>query len=119
MPVSDIQDIYALAFGGGWAWCYLVAALASLLVTPKLRPSRVAWATFAACWAYPFVALAGAYDRAVAVEAATQALLSMPGDLVWLAVRFGGIYLIVSVLWRARLALHGRRPVARVEPKAA
>ena len=107
-----------MALGGDGAWCLVAAAFASLLVTPKLRPSRVAVATFIACWAFPIAALAAPYGRDVALEAAGHAVLSLPADAVWLAARFGAIYAVVSLLWRARLALHGRRPVARVEAKA-
>lgn len=117
--MTDLDDIFALAFGGQGAWCLLVAALASLLVSRKVRAGLVAGAAFLACWAYPFLALAGAYDRGVAGEAIMQALAALPQDAVWLAVRFGGIYAVVAVLWRARLALHGRKPVAKVEPRTA
>ena len=115
----DPADIIALAFGGQGAWCLLVAALASLLVSRKIKSGVVAGAVFIGCWAYPFVALAALYDPGVAGEAVIQALAALPHDAIWLTARFGGIYGVVTILWRARLALHGHKPVAKVERRAA
>ena len=117
--MSDLDDIFALAFGAQGAWCLLVAALASLLVSRKLKAGVVAGTTFLCCWLYPFAALASLYDRGVAGEALVQAVLALPQDAVWLAARLGGIYAVVVILWRARLALHGHKPVAKVERRAA
>lgn len=117
--MSDLADIAVLAFWGDGAACLLVAALASLLVGKRLPAARVALAAFLACWAYPLVMLAAAYPRAVAMEAAGQAVLSLPGDALWLGARYAGMHLTVALLWRARLALHGQRPVRRLEPRAA
>lgn len=115
--MTDLADIALMAFADDGIVCLVVAAFASLIVTPRLKPGRVALATFIVCWAFPILMLAGAYDRTVAATALGHAVMSLPGDIVWLTVRFGGIYAVIAVLWRARLALHGQRPVARVEAR--
>ena len=117
--MTDLGDIARLAFGGDGAACLWWAALASLLVGKRLRAGRIALAAFVACWAYPIVMLAAAYDRTVALEALGYAIADLPRDAVWLAARFVGMVAVVEILWRARLALHGRRAAHGAEPRAA
>ena len=117
--MTDLGDIATLAFADEGVDCLVVAALASLLVGKRANAVWITLAAFLACWAYPLFALASQYDRGVAVEAATHALAALPTDAVWLAARFGGMLLVVTGLWRARLALHGRGAVAEIEARAA
>ena len=97
--------------------CLLVAALASLLVSRRVKPAVVAGGAFALCWAWPIAALSAAYDGMVALEAAGHALAALPSDAVWLAARFAGMFGVIALLWRARLALHGKRPATVVESR--
>lgn len=117
--MTDLADIGVMAFGGSGIWCLVVAALASLLVTTRLRPGRVTVLAFLLCWIWPFIGLASDFDRRIAMEAFGHALGALPGDAVWLIARFAGMYAVIALLWHARLALHGRRPVTSAAPRGA
>ena len=117
--MTDLGDIAALAYADEGAVCLIVAAMVSLFVGRRFKAGRAAAAAFAACWAYPFAALVGTYDSGVAMEAALEAARALPQDAIWLIARFAGMYVVIAVLWRARLALHGRKPVSKIEARAA
>lgn len=115
-----VQSLVVQAFAGSdlarLAW---TSALGSLLVSGRVRPWQVALLVFGLDRALPFWGMAEQYEPGVILAAFFGALAALPGDLPALLLRYGGVLAVVHGLWRARLALHGRRPVTKAEPGAA
>lgn len=118
--MTDPASLVAQAFAGSdlvrLAW---MSALASLFVTSRLRPWQAALIVLAIDRALPFLAMAQAYEPRVVVAALFGALAEAPRDLPALLLRYAGTLGVVFALYRARLALHGRRPVTKAEAAAA
>ncbi len=116
----DPGSLLAQAFlGSDLGRLLWTSAAGSLLVSSKVRAWQVAVLVFLLDRALPFWDMASEYETDVVMAAIFGMLAELPADLPALALRFLGVYGIVALLWRARLAIHGRRPVTKAEPGTA
>jgi len=110
--MTDPSYLLSLAVSGSdigrLVW---IAGLASLLVTTRFKPWRIAVAAFLLDRLLPFWTMSRTYDEGTIRAAASHQLSTLPQDAVALGVRFLLLYFAIVLLWRLRLALHGRRPV--------
>ena len=116
--MDDPSLVLTLAFGGDGARALWLPALASLFVTLRLRPGRVALLAFALDRAIPYAGLLSEHGREAVLASLAYQLSALPDDAVWLGVRALGFYAVVAFAWRLRLAVHGRRPVTQAQARA-
>ena len=116
--MDDSSLLLALAFGGDGGRALWLPALASLLVTVRLRPGRVTLCAFALDRAIPYLGLWGEHGHEAVLASLAYQLSALPQDALWLSLRGLGFYAVIAFLWRLRLAVHGRRPVTQAQARA-
>ena len=110
--MDALEDLYLLVLGGDGARLVVLAGLASLLVSSTRRPWMLALLAFTLDRAWPLIGFAQSYGKRATGEAVLAGLAALPGDLPALGLRFLCAFIVVSLGWHLRLALHGRRVVA-------
>lgn len=116
--MDDTSLLLTLAFGGDGGRVLWLPALASLFVTLRWRPSRVAVLAFALDRMIPYAGLWSAHGREAVLTSLAYQVSALPADALWLGLRFLGFYAVIAFLWRLRLAVHGRRPVTQAPARA-
>lgn len=110
--MQDLSYLFSIGFSGSdVARALWIGLVASLIASRKLKPWRVTLVAFALDCIWPFIGmqLAGAAPMAI-VQAAIAAILAIPQNAAYYAIRYLGFLAMVYGGFNLRLLLHARAP---------